>query len=118
MRVKITKQGIEDAAGAVWDIPVTLWDVELRGFGVRIGPKNAKYPQGKISYLVQKRMGGRGSREIRFAFGEYPSLDLKDARNSALALISDIRAKVDLAAQRKGAFQQRRDEAEASKTKR
>jgi integrase len=68
--------------------PIIIWDSELRGFGVRLSPANKRYPDGKISYLVQKRAGGRGSREIRVTF---EAVDVGAARDKAISLIASIR---------------------------
>jgi integrase len=94
-----------------------LWDTDQRGFAVRIGPRNTRYPNGKISYFVQKRTGGRGSKEFRYVFGQYPQMDIKEARNRALSLISDIRGNINVSKQRKETIDLRRAEAEASRTK-
>src|SRR5262245_16314203 len=68
--------------------PIIIWDSELRGFGVRLSPANKRYPDGKISYLVQKRQGGRASREIRVTF---EAADISQARDKAISLIAAIR---------------------------
>jgi hypothetical protein len=119
MRVRISKQTIEYAKAnfRADPSPVILWDQQLRGFGVRVGPPNTKYPNGKISYFVQKRSGGRGSKEFRYVFGEYPQLDISTARNKALSLIADVRDNLNIAKRRKDTVELRRAEAEASRTK-
>lgn len=120
MRVRISKQSID---AAVTDALLTqssnvIWDTEQRGFAVRVGAPNDKYPNGKITYFVQKRVAGRRSKEIRFVFGQYPTMDIQTARNAALSLISDIRSNVDIAKERNDLLLLRRKEAEEIKTKR
>src|SRR6476660_4666543 len=109
MRVRITKQAIENAAFDVIleHTPIILRDLELRGFAVRVGPKNTKNPTGKISYFVQQRTAGRGSREFRYVFGDSPMMDIKEARNKALSLIADIRANGNPAKLRKDTIELR-----------
>src|SRR5262249_41540968 len=48
-------------------------------------------PEGKASYLVQKNAGGRGSKQYKITFGEYPAMDLPTAINKAHMLIAQIR---------------------------
>ncbi len=117
-RVRLTKASISQAAlDETLDRGViTLWDTDLRGFGVRIGPPNDKYQNGKISYFVQSRIGGRGSREIRYVFAQYPSMDIPQARILALTLIAKIKNNIDIAKEKRSLFAQRRAEFEASKT--
>lgn len=94
--------------------PIILWDSELRGFGVRLSPANSRYPDGKISYLVQKRTGGRGTKEVRLTF-EAP--DTATARDKALLLISQIRNGEDPSKRKKDLLSQRRLEYREFKTK-
>ncbi len=94
-----------------------LWDEDVRGFAVRVGPRNTKYPKGKVSYFVQKRTGGRGSKEFRYVFGEYPQLEIPAARKKARSLIADVEANLNIAKQRRDIIELRRAEAENSRTK-
>lgn len=96
--------------------PILLWCPQLKGFGLRISPPSKRYPTGKSAYIVQKRVAGRGSKETRYTFGDYPMLPLSEARDQALALLSQIRADNSPAQRRKDLFAQRRQEYQASKT--
>jgi integrase len=96
--------------------PIFLWCSQLRGFGLRISPPSNKYRTGKTSYIVQKRVAGRHSREIRFTFGEYPAISLIDAYNLALKHISHIRSNINPAQNKKSLFAQRRQEYQNYKT--
>ena len=62
MRVKLTKRQV-DAAEAADDRDAFLWDSELRGFGLKITPAGRKV------YVLQYRMGGRGSPVRRYTIG-------------------------------------------------
>lgn len=62
---KITKRTIDALTPGPGD--QFLWDVELKGFGAKITPA------GKISYLVQFRLGGRESRTRRYTIGLHGS---------------------------------------------
>lgn len=93
--------------------PAIIWCDELRGFGARISPPNTRFPNGKISYLVQKRQGGRQTKQIRFTFD---AQDVNCARDKALTLLSDIRNGGNPSLERKDVLSQRRREYHAFKT--
>ena len=62
---KVTKSAVENiVAGARVQF---LWDPELRGFGLKTEPSGAK------SYVVQYRIGGRGSKVRRYTIGRHGS---------------------------------------------
>jgi integrase len=58
-----------------------VWDEELKGFGVRVSPKNTK------TFLVQYRAGGR---QRRVKVGRYGPLTADEARLEARALLGDV----------------------------
>ncbi|HVM79905.1 MAG TPA: site-specific integrase [Stellaceae bacterium] len=63
MRQKLTKttvDGIEPSGKRIF-----VWDTELRGFGLRVTPSGAK------TYVLQYRMGGRGSPARRYTIGQH-----------------------------------------------
>ena len=62
-RQKITKRAIETVKPALG--PVFLWDKELSGFGVKVTPA------GKQVFILQYRMGGRGSATKRYTIGAH-----------------------------------------------
>ncbi len=67
-----------------------LWDVDLRGFGLKVTPKGAK------SYVVQYRMGGRDSPTRRYTIGAHGSPWTPDsARRRAQELLIAIRSGTD-----------------------
>lgn len=92
MNVKITKTKVEDAAPGTF-----LWDTEVKGFGVKITPG------GKRIYILQFRMGGRGSPTRRINIGEHNADDLTadKARGEAIKMRGDIRKGLDPAAVRR-----------------
>lgn len=112
---KLTGQLIAAAKEDAWTAtkPIVLWDKELRGFGVRIGVPNDKYTTGKVSFFVQRRTGGRGSREIRCVFD---AEDVSEARDKAITLIAQIRSGSDPNKEKKDLFVQRRTEYLSYKT--
>ncbi|QDZ06370.1 tyrosine-type recombinase/integrase [Sphingomonas panacisoli] len=61
-KIKLTQRSVETlkskGASEFW------WDTDLAGFGVRISAGGTK------SFVVQYRMGGRGSRERRYTIGK------------------------------------------------
>ena len=62
---KVTKSAVDNlVAGARAEF---LWDPELKGFGVKTEPSGAK------SYVVQYRLGGRGSKVRRYTIGRHGS---------------------------------------------
>jgi integrase len=61
--------------------PLTIWDAELRGFGVRVSPK------GRVTWLASKAIGrGKGSTQ-RIVVGHYPGMPLDQARIEAGQII-------------------------------
>lgn len=62
---KITKRAVDAVAPAMVD--QFLWDEELRGFGFKVTAKGAR------SYLLQYRMGGRGTPTRRYTIGKHGS---------------------------------------------
>jgi integrase len=62
---KITKRTVEALRPS--DRDAFLWDSECKGFGVKITPA------GKLVYLLQYRLGGRGSPTRRYTIGAHDS---------------------------------------------
>src|SRR5215831_2222099 len=92
MQVKITKRVVDKATGGQF-----LWDTEVKGFGLKVTPA------GKKVYLLQYRMGGRGSPTKRINIGEHGSDDLtaEKARVEAIKLRGLIRQGKDPALERR-----------------
>lgn len=62
---KITRRTVEALRPS--DRDAFLWDSECKGFGVKITPA------GKVVYLLQYRLGGRGSSTRRYTIGAHSS---------------------------------------------
>jgi integrase len=96
MKGKVTKTSVDaliaDAkatAGAVF-----LWDHDLAGFGVKATP-------GACSYILQYRMGGRGTPTKRLTLGPHGKLTPEQARKVAKAELGKVSNGVDVAEHRK-----------------
>ncbi|WP_267386182.1 site-specific integrase [Sphingomonas sp. GC_Shp_3] len=62
---KITKKSVDGVLAGTAD--VFLWDDELKGFGLKVTPRNAR------SYIYQYRLGGRGTKTKRWTIGSHGS---------------------------------------------
>ena len=83
MRVKLTKRTVEDVVPGERDR--FLWDSDLRGFGVKVTPAGAR------TYVVQYRLGGRGTFSRRFTIGRHGSpWTAEEARKEALRILSRV----------------------------
>jgi len=74
----LVKQHRAPAHGAV-----TVWDSEVKGFGVRIFAPTTRNPEGARSFFVNYRVDGA---ERRFTIGAMPVWSVKAARAEAKAL--------------------------------
>jgi hypothetical protein len=72
MAEKLTARKVRSTEDAV-----TLWDTEVKGFGIRI------YPTGGKSFFINYRIGGR---ERRYAIGAFPTWSVEAARERAKEL--------------------------------
>lgn len=87
MRGKVTKRSVDamrPGAGVLF-----LWDLELRGFGVRITPAGIR------SFVLQWERGGRGGRARRFTIGRYGEWTAEKARTEARRLLGDVSKGLD-----------------------
>lgn len=85
---KITKRSV-DAISAVAGVTF-LWDVDLKGFGLKVTTKGAK------TYLLQYRMGGRESPTRRYTIGPHGSpWTPESARQRAQELLLLVRRGID-----------------------
>jgi integrase len=75
--MKLTDRAVKAAKAAEKDR--FIWDDELAGFGLRVSPA------GRQSWVVQYRVGGRGSQFRRQTLGTFPALGAADAREQARA---------------------------------
>jgi len=88
---KVTKRTVDAMQAAAKD--QMLWDDDLSGFGLKVTPAGNKV------YLVQYRLGGRGSKTRRFTLGMHGSpWTSAGARSEAERLLTLVRQGVDPAA--------------------
>ena len=91
--VKITKRVVDAAKPGEKDR--LIWDTDVRGFGLKVTKGG-----GRI-YVLQYRMGGRGSPSRRYTLGAHGSPWTPDtARKEAVRLLAEIRAGRDPMEQR------------------
>ena len=88
---KITKRSVDaivkpaDASGRAY-----LWDTKLKGFGVMVTHKDVR------SYLVQYRIGGRGSKTRRETIGQHGNPWTAElASDRAAELLEQVRRGID-----------------------
>ncbi|HEY0113384.1 MAG TPA: integrase arm-type DNA-binding domain-containing protein [Allosphingosinicella sp.] len=85
---KITKRAVDASSPGSGD--TFLWDSDLKGFGLKVTSRGAK------TYLVQYRMGGRGSPTRRFTIGTHGSPWTPErARQRAEELLMLVRRGID-----------------------
>ena len=82
---RITTRSIQAAAK-----PSFLWDDKLKGFGCRIAA------DGRVSWLVQKKIGGREGKATRVVIGHSPPMELAEARTAAEIAIGEVARGIDL----------------------
>jgi integrase len=87
MRDKLTKRTVDAVAPGEKD--VLVWDSQVAGFGLKVTPT------GKRTYLVQYRMGGRGSPTRRYTIGAHGIFTVDQARDEARRLLAQVRQGVD-----------------------
>src|SRR5215471_17405909 len=87
MRVKLIKREVDSAEKGERDR--FIWDTELKGFGLKITSAGRKV------YVLQYRMGGRGTRVRRYTIGEPGAFTPDQARHEAEKLRGDIRKGID-----------------------
>jgi integrase len=92
---KITKR-IVDGAKADPTRDTFIWDSDIPGFGLKITRGGAKV------YLLQYRMGGRGTPTRRYTIGRHGApWTPEEARNEAVRLLGLVRDGVDPMAQKR-----------------
>ena len=92
MLTKITKRAVDAVHPSSAD--QFLWDRDLKGFGLKITPAGNKV------YLLQYRMGGRGTSTKRITLGRHGALTPDQARKEAIRLSGAIANGTDPAAVR------------------
>src|SRR5271166_6044783 len=82
MSTKLTEKVVEKATvpakGAV-----TLWDTEVKGFGLRVFAPTPRHPEGARSYFINYRSAGV---QRRHTIGNHPTWSALAAREEAKAL--------------------------------
>jgi len=94
---KITKASIDAliSQASVANSAVFLWDNELKGFGAKAAAS------GTCSYVLQYRLGGRGTQAKRITLGRHGKLTTEEARRLAKAELGKISNGIDVAEHRK-----------------
>jgi integrase len=82
MRGKITKRSVDAAASS--DADRFLWDIETKGFGLKVTPAGNKV------YVLQYRVGGRGTPTKRVTLGSHGDLTPDQARGEAKRLAAVV----------------------------
>ncbi len=70
--IKLTKRVIDELQADPKD--VFYWDTDITGLAVKVTPKNKK------TFVVQYRVGGRGTPTRKMSLGSYGSVTLHQAR--------------------------------------
>ena len=87
---KVTKRAVDAIPSPAVGKRNYLWDDTLKGFGVMVTDTGSR------SYLIQYRVGGRGSPTRRVTIGKHGSPWTPDgARDRAAELLEQVRRKVD-----------------------
>jgi len=87
---RITKRSVEAVPLPTASGRNYLWDEQLKGFGVMVTPTGSR------SYLVQYRIGGRGSPTRRYTIGKHGSPWTADkARDRAIDVLEQVRKRID-----------------------
>ena len=81
------------------------WDSELKGFCVK-ATATGRY------YMVQKRTGGRGSRNVKYVIGHDKKIGAPEARQRAAELLAEIGRGTDVYTKQN----QKREQSEAERT--
>ena len=87
MAQKLTEKSVK----AIVNAPAgaaTIWDSEIKGFGVRVFAPTKRHPQGARSFFVNYRVDGR---ERRFTIGNVPEWTVEAARTEA----KELRRRID-----------------------
>jgi hypothetical protein len=109
---KITKRSVEDLALPGPGKRSHLWDDTLKGFGVRVTPTGVR------SYVVQYRIGGRGSSTRTYTIGRHGSpWTAENARDRAKDILELVRRGIDPVDSKREAITKKSNEAEARRSR-
>lgn len=81
MRAKLTKRLVDSLVPGERDLFV--WDTDMRSFGLKLTPTGARI------YVVQYRLGGRGSLSRRYTIGRHGVLTVDEARDEARKVLAE-----------------------------
>ncbi len=84
---KITKTALDALQARAADYIV--WDTEIANFGCKVTPAGRKV------FIVQYRMGGRGSPVRKYTIGPYVKLTLQQAREQARVILLQVASGAD-----------------------
>ncbi len=91
-QAKLTKSEINQITASNRD--QIFWDTELTGLGLKVTPK------GRKSFLVQYRLGGRGTPTKKVKIGDYGRITLQQARKEARRILGEVASGNDPASKR------------------
>lgn len=82
--------------------PTIIYDIDLKGFGLKVLPPSDKNPDGSKSWIVEYRpgSGGRGVAKKRVVLGPVGSLSPEQARDAAKTMLANVRLGADPSASR------------------
>lgn len=101
---KITKEAVNALVAGPRD--QFLWDDKLSGFGLKLTPA------GSVVYILQYRMGGRGSTTQRYTIGAHGAWTPKTAKDEAERLLRLVDSGTDPAEEKRQREEQRRRDGE------
>lgn len=100
-KARITKSSVDALKPAAERFVV--WDTDMKGFGVRVST------EGRKTYVVQYRLGGRGSPSQQLKLGVHGQITAEQARKLAQQALGEIAAGVDVAAEKRRSRREQRD---------
>jgi integrase len=99
MSIRLDERAVK-AATAPAKGAVSIWDSDLKGFGLRIFAPTSRHPEGARSFFINYRVAGV---ERRHTIGDFPRWSALAARNEAKALRKRIDAGEDPAREKREA---------------
>ena len=98
---RISKSMVEAIVRPAKGSRATLWDTEIKGFGVRVTSS------GRRTYVLRYRMGGRKAPQRSVTIGQHGSPWTADkARRRAFELLASVRSGIDPLSERQSAEEQ------------
>lgn len=88
--------------------PSYLWDTVTQGFGAYVTPT------GKVSWLVQRWVGGKGGKAVRSVIGNASAMTIDDAREMSAKRGVELSEGIDLSARKKATRERIKEELNAS----